>query len=172
MFLWHLSFAHLPALTCALARLLTAPLTCLPSPLVFICLLSWALSTCPSLLVSLITCTRTCSLPPSPLPCPVCEWLMVPTGPPHLYMRSMSISGSSWCSFIFTVSVRIMCRLNIRSWTWGGGRAGCDVARVVGSGVKQGGAKTLVVEGGAGVPRGSPAQQRCCPAAPHPPRHR
>ena len=110
--------------------------------------------------------------PPSPLPCPVCEWLMVPTGPPHLYMRSMSISGSSWCSFIFTVSVRIMCRLNIRSWTWSGGRAGSDVARVVGLGVKQGWAKTLVVDGGAGVPWGSPARQRCCPAAPRPPRHR
>lgn len=32
-------------------------------------------------------------------------------------MRSMSISGSCWCSFILTVSVRIMCRLNTRSWT-------------------------------------------------------
>lgn len=36
----------------------------------------------------------------------------------HLYMRSISISGSSWCSFILTVSDRIMCRLNTRSWTW------------------------------------------------------
>lgn len=35
----------------------------------------------------------------------------------YLYMRSTSISGSSWCSFIFTVSDRIMCRLNTRSWT-------------------------------------------------------
>lgn len=38
-----------------------------------------------------------------------------PDSCPHRYMRSMSISGSSWCSFIFTVSVRIMCRLNMRS---------------------------------------------------------
>lgn len=36
---------------------------------------------------------------------------------PYLYMRSISISGSSWCSFILTVSERIMCRLNTRSWT-------------------------------------------------------
>lgn len=35
----------------------------------------------------------------------------------YLYMRSISISGSSWCSFILTVSDRIMCRLNTRSWT-------------------------------------------------------
>lgn len=35
----------------------------------------------------------------------------------YLYIRSMSISGSCWCSFILTVSVRIMCRLNTRSWT-------------------------------------------------------
>lgn len=39
-------------------------------------------------------------------------------GIPYLYMRSISISGSSWCSFILTVSERIMCRLNTRSWTW------------------------------------------------------
>ncbi len=36
----------------------------------------------------------------------------------YLYMRSINISGSSWCSFILTVSDRIMCRLNTRSWTW------------------------------------------------------
>lgn len=35
----------------------------------------------------------------------------------YLYIKSMSISGSCWCSFIFTVSVRIMCRLKTRSWT-------------------------------------------------------
>ena len=35
----------------------------------------------------------------------------------HLYMRSMCISGSSLYSFIFTVSDRIMCRLNTRSCT-------------------------------------------------------
>lgn len=37
----------------------------------------------------------------------------------HLYMRSISISGSSWCSFILTVSERIMWRLKTRSWTCG-----------------------------------------------------
>lgn len=41
-----------------------------------------------------------------------CTWVL------HLYMRSINISGSSWCSFIFTVSDRIMCRLKTRSWTW------------------------------------------------------
>lgn len=35
----------------------------------------------------------------------------------YLYIRSISISGSSWCSFILTVSERIMWRLNTRSWT-------------------------------------------------------
>lgn len=35
----------------------------------------------------------------------------------YLYMRSISISGSSWCSFILTVSERIIWRLKTRSWT-------------------------------------------------------
>lgn len=35
-------------------------------------------------------------------------------------MRSSNISGSSWNSFIFTVSDRIMCRLNTRSFTCSG----------------------------------------------------
>lgn len=35
----------------------------------------------------------------------------------YLYIRSISISGSSWCSFILTVSDRIIWRLNTKSWT-------------------------------------------------------
>lgn len=38
----------------------------------------------------------------------------------YLYIKSTSISGSSWCSFILTVSDRIIWRLNTRSWTWNG----------------------------------------------------
>lgn len=107
-------------LTCALisAHLSPSPV-CPPVPL-----------TCPPHLPLLETvCSPAPSSPPQTstlipvLPAPVGAWvrLKVPAGPPHLYMRSMSISGSSWCSFIFTVSVRIMCRLNIRSWTWSRG---------------------------------------------------
>lgn len=36
----------------------------------------------------------------------------------HLYMRSISISGSSWNSLIFTVSDRMLFRLHSSSSTW------------------------------------------------------
>lgn len=85
------------------------------------------------------------------------------TGPPHLYMRSISISGSSLMLLhLHRVSQdHVQVEHQVLDLEWG--RASSDVAKVVGSGVKGGGGQRPWLWKVGPGPRGSPAGKGAVP---------